>query len=46
MSQLIKILKSTDYESKQRQVKRLKNEIACLTEEVELIEMSLNPLPE
>jgi len=43
MSQLIKILKSTDFESKQRQIKRLRSEIAYLSEEVELIELSLNP---
>ena len=42
MSTMIKILKSTDNESKQRQVQRLKKEIAQLTEDIQLIELSLD----
>ena len=43
MSQLIKILKSSDYESKQRQIRRLKKEIDTLTNEVEMIESTMEP---
>ena len=42
MSQMLRILKSTDYESKQRQIARLKHQIAYLTEEIDLIEMTLD----
>jgi hypothetical protein len=42
MEKMLKILRSNDHESKQRQVARLKNEIANLTEEVQLIEMTLD----
>ena len=42
MERMLKILRSNDHESKQRQVARLKNEIANLTEEVQLIEMTLD----
>jgi hypothetical protein len=42
MSQMIRILKSTDSESRQRQVARLKHKIAYLTEEIQLIEMTLD----
>ena len=46
MSKFIEILRSSDYESKQRQVARMKKEIAYLTEEVQLIELSLeSPRP-
>lgn len=42
MSKMIRILKSDDRESRQRQVARLKSEIAYLTEEIQLIEMTLD----
>jgi hypothetical protein len=42
MSKMVKMLKSDDYESKQRQLTKLKKDIAQMTEEMELIEMSLN----
>ena len=42
MSKLISILKSDGNESKQRQLTKLKKDIAQMTEEVQLIEMSLN----
>lgn len=41
MSKMIKILKSNDKESRQRQLNRMKKEIAQLTEEVQLIELTL-----
>lgn len=41
MSKMVRILKSNDRESRQRQLNRLKREIAQLTEEVQLIELSL-----
>lgn len=42
MSIMLKILKSTEYESKQRQVARLKKEVEQLTEDIQLIELTLN----
>ena len=42
MSKMVKILRSDDNETKQRQVTRLKKEIAQLTEHMQLIEMSLD----
>jgi hypothetical protein len=45
MSKMIRILKSDDRESKQRQAARLKNEIVYLTEELQYIEITLNDPP-
>jgi hypothetical protein len=42
MSKIIRILKSEDQESKQRQLAKLKKTIAQMTEEAELIEMTLS----
>ena len=42
MSKLIKILRSNDRESNQRQLARLKKEEAQITEEIQLIEMTLD----
>ena len=42
MSKMMKILKSDDHESRQRRLTRLRNEIAYLSEEAELIEMTLD----
>ncbi len=41
MSKMIEILRSTDSESKQRHLSRLKKDIEQLTEEKQLIELSL-----
>ncbi len=45
MSKLVKILKSDDRESRQRQAARLKNEIVYLTEELQYIEITLDDSP-
>jgi hypothetical protein len=42
MSKMMRILKSTDSESKQRQVTRLKKELVQLTEDIQLIELTLD----
>ncbi len=42
MSKMIKILRSNDRESKQRQLTRLKKEEVQITEEIQLIEMTLD----
>ena len=42
MSKMMRILKSDDRESKQRQLTIVKNRIKVLTEEAELIELSLD----
>jgi hypothetical protein len=42
MSEMLRILNSTDKESKQRQVARMKNQVAYLNQEIQLIEMSLD----
>ena len=42
MSKIIRILKSDDQESKQRQLAKLKKAIVQMTEEAELIEMTLS----
>ncbi len=42
MSKLISILKSDGNESKQRQLAKLRKDIAQMTEEAQLIEISLN----
>jgi len=42
MSKMIRILRSNDDESKQRQLTRLKKEIEQLNEHVQLIEMTLD----
>ena len=39
---MIKILKSTDYENKQKRLTRLRKEQSQITEEIQLIELSLN----
>ncbi|MGA2386849.1 MAG: hypothetical protein ABSG33_09985 [Candidatus Bathyarchaeia archaeon] len=41
MSKMVKILRSNDRESKQRQLTRLKKEMTQLTEEIQLIELTL-----
>ncbi len=45
MSKLVRILKSDDNESRQRQATRLKNEIVYLTEELQCIEITLDDSP-
>ena len=42
MSELLRILNSTNKESKQRQVARMKNQVAYLNQEIQLIEMTLD----
>lgn len=42
MSEMLKIINSSDRELKQRQVARMKNQVAYLNQEIQLIEMTLD----